>query len=182
MIRHVPNILTLLRIAFIPLIIFCIHIEPENFGRTLAALFFLAASATDFFDGIIARKFSSYSKFGEVLDPIADKLLVSCTILTLLKLNYVDLMPSIIIISRELIISAIREMLAGKKIDLKVTFIAKVKTAMQMAAIFFLILGSKASSIEIIDNLGRLLIWASSLITFYTAILYISNSIKYFKD
>jgi cardiolipin synthase (CMP-forming) len=182
MLQYVPNILTISRIILVPIILISIYCLPEGVARIVAATLFLIASATDFFDGIIARKYSVYSKLGEILDPIADKLLVCCVILMLLKEGSIHLVPSVIIISRELAVSAIREVLAGKKIDLKVTRLAKIKTGMQMIALFLLILGSEATSINIVDSIGSLLIWTSSFITLYTAILYIKKASEYFSD
>ena len=140
--NNIPNILTIIRIFFIPLIIYLFFFSGE-YSRLLAALVFLFASITDYFDGYFARLMKQQTNFGEFLDPIADKMLV-ITMLVLLVSENNDLLfvlPVIIIISREFLVIAIRQRLA--EIDsnhkLKVLFVSKIKTGFQLTSLFFLL-------------------------------------------
>lgn len=140
--NNIPNILTILRIFFIPLIIY-LFFSSGDYNRLLSALVFLFASITDYFDGYFARAMKQQTNFGEFLDPIADKMLV-ITMLVLLVSENNDLLfviPAIIIISREFLVIAIRQRLAeiNNNHKLKVLFISKIKTGFQLTSLFFLL-------------------------------------------
>ena len=145
--KELPNILTLFRIALIPIIIVSFYM-PWKVTNLIVASLFLLASITDYFDGYFARLYRVQSNFGKCFDPIADKLLVSVSLLMLVcfSSNVFILIPSIIIICREILVSGLREFLASLNVGMPVTKLAKWKTACQMVAITALLLASKGSN------------------------------------
>lgn len=152
--EKLPNILTVARIILIPIFImlFCL---PNRWSHLLAALVFVAASVTDYLDGNIARKYNVQSNFGRCLDPIADKLLVVAALIMLVYSSNRDILitlSSIIIISREILVSGLREFLSGMHVSVPVTYLSKVKTTVQMIAIGLLVFGTSGLSL-ILDML-----------------------------
>ena len=138
----IPNILTILRIALIPLMIVA-YLSPMPYAMPLAALIFGIAGITDWLDGYLARKLNQTSPFGAFLDPVADKLIVTCA-LVLVLYQYPSLyilIPALIIIGREITVSALREWMAelGKRKTVAVSFLGKIKTTVQIIAILFLL-------------------------------------------
>jgi len=138
----IPNILTIGRIIIVPFFVFAFYL-PGFYGDVIAFTLFIVASFTDFLDGLLARKLNQISDLGAFLDPVADKLMV-CTALILLTDYYHTwfiTIPSIIIISREILVSALREWMGeiGKRANISVSWIGKSKTFMQMISILFLL-------------------------------------------
>ncbi len=154
--RKIPNYLTILRIVLIPVIVGLFYI-PGKITSLVIALLFMLASITDYFDGYLARYYKVQSNFGVCFDPIADKLLVAVVLIMLVGSYdgaiYI-LMPSIIIICREILVSGLREFLANFKVSMPVTKLAKWKTAIQMIAITILLLVNKNSlySLDILTS------------------------------
>ena len=144
--KKLPNILTIFRIILIPIIVGSFYLPWKITNLFVAALFGLAA-ITDYFDGKFAREFQVQSNFGRCFDPIADKLLVIISLVMLVSYNpnIFLLIPALIIICREVLVSGLREFLAGIKVSVPVTYLAKIKTAFQMTAIACLLLSSKNS-------------------------------------
>lgn len=177
--KKIPNILTLLRILVIPIIILTFYFEDKVFAHQVAALLFILAGITDFLDGYIARKYNLHSKFGIMLDPIADKLLVGAVLIMLVKYDRAGEIPCILIMVREFAVAGLREFLAGVKVSVPVTNIAKVKTFMQMGALTVLLLGSKGSGIESLDVIGQFILWVTAFLTVFTGYSYIKASSKY---
>ncbi|MBH44217.1 MAG: CDP-diacylglycerol--glycerol-3-phosphate 3-phosphatidyltransferase [Gammaproteobacteria bacterium] len=178
MIFNIPNSLTLLRIALIPIMVFLVLSDsPSN--RILASLLFLLAAITDYLDGLIARQMRQHTNFGEFLDPIADKLLVIIILVLLLSENnqLFFLLPAIIIITREFLVVAIRQRLAelGNKIILKVTTISKIKTATQLTALFLLLYKDPLLMIDTY-NLGVFFLQIASILTLISFIYYVKKS------
>lgn len=147
---NVPNILTVLRIALIPVFVgifylphnlYALGIHPTQTINLAAATVFALASFTDWLDGYWARKFNQTSSFGAFLDPVADKLMVAAALIVLVEFGRVGAIVSLIIIGREIVISALREWMAqiGKSSNVAVAMIGKIKTAAQMIAIFLLL-------------------------------------------
>ena len=147
---NVPNILTMLRIALIPVFVgifylphnlYKLGILPTHTLNVIAASVFALAAFTDWLDGYWARKFNQTSSFGAFLDPVADKLMVTAALIVLVEFHRVGAIVSLIIIGREIAISALREWMAGmgKSQSVGVAMIGKVKTAAQMVAIFLLL-------------------------------------------
>lgn len=146
--KNIPNILTLFRIILIPILVLSFYF----FGRItnlIVAFLFMLASITDYFDGYLARYYKVQSNFGTCFDPIADKLLVSVALIMLVNFsrqNIFIVIPAMIIICREILVSGLREFLATIKVSVPVTRLSKWKTAIQMIAITALLLASKGSS------------------------------------
>ena len=179
---NLSNFLTLIRVAVIPIIVVCIYLKSPFFAWTSFILFCLA-SVTDYFDGYLARLRNEVTNFGTVLDPIADKLLVASVILILTAKNVISdwsTIPALIILLREITVSGLREYLAGIKVSIPVTKIAKLKTALQLSALALLILSEGMTSLTLIIYLGKILLWLAGLLTLYTAYDYIKGSIKHF--
>ncbi len=150
MLWNIPNILTVLRIALIPVFVgifylphnlFALGMHPTHTLNVAAASVFALASFTDWLDGYWARKFNQTSSFGAFLDPVADKLMVTAALIVLVEFGRVGAVVSLIIIGREIAISALREWMAGlgKSSSVGVAIIGKIKTAAQMLAIFLLL-------------------------------------------
>lgn len=178
MLKQIPNILTISRIIIIPLIIIS-YICLKNNGEIVSALLFLTACITDFLDGYLARTYSIQSKLGRFLDPIADKLLVGSVILLLVYYHKADLIPSIAIICREILVSGLREFLAEIRVSVPVSNLAKVKTGFQMSAICMLLLSCKELGFLHLDILGSLALWISAGLTLFTGYIYLQAGIKH---
>ena len=144
-----PNLLTYARIAAVPAVVTCLLIGGDK-ARWLALGLFITAGVTDFLDGYLARRWSQQSSLGRMLDPIADKLLVSATLLMLAAdetIAGLNLVAAIIILCREILVSGLREFLAELRVPVPVTRLAKWKTSIQLVAIGFLIAGSAGDRI-----------------------------------
>ncbi len=147
-ISNIPNFLTTFRLAIIPVLIMSFYIHGM-IANVVAALLFAIAAITDYFDGHLARVMKAQSNFGKCLDPIADKLLVIVAIVMLINFNANNLyilIPGLIIICREVLVSGLREFLAELHVSVPVSNLAKIKTAVQMTAITGLLLGEDGSS------------------------------------
>ena len=179
---NISNILTLLRIGVIPIIVICIYMKEPFFGW-IAFFLFCLASITDYFDGYIARLRNEITNFGTFLDPIADKLLVAAVILILTSKGVIrdwDTIPALIILLREITVSGLREYLAGIKVSIPVSRIAKLKTFLQLSALAVLILSESTVDLILIIYLGKIFLWLSGILTLYTAYDYVKGSIKHF--
>jgi cardiolipin synthase len=174
--KQLPNTLTLIRIVIIPIIILTFYFDDKIFSHRLAAILFLIAGITDFFDGYLARKYNLHSNFGRMLDPIADKLLVGCILIMLVKFDKASEVPCLLILSREFLISGLREFLAELRVSVPVSRLAKFKTAIQMIALFILLLGSKGSNIEYMDIIGHIALWIAASLTIFTGYSYLQAS------
>lgn len=179
---NISNILTLLRIAVIPIIVICIYMKEPYFGW-IAFFLFCLASITDYFDGYIARLRNEITNFGTFLDPIADKLLVAAVILILTSKGIIkdwDTVPALIILLREITVSGLREYLASIKVSIPVSRIAKLKTFLQLSALAILILSESTVDLTLILYLGKIFLWLAGILTLYTAYDYVKGSIKHF--
>ncbi|ROS00277.1 CDP-diacylglycerol--glycerol-3-phosphate 3-phosphatidyltransferase [Sinobacterium caligoides] len=146
---NIPNLLTFFRIILIPVIV-VIYYLPWHYADITAAAIFMAAAATDWLDGYLARKLNQSTPLGAFLDPVADKLMVAIAlvILTEVQASLWFTLPAIVIIAREIVISALREWMAelGERASVAVSYIGKVKTAMQMFSITFLLAFGESGS------------------------------------
>ena len=179
---NLSNFLTLIRIAVIPIIVFCIYLKNPYFGWVAFVLFCLA-SITDYFDGYIARLRNEVTNFGTFLDPIADKLLVAAVILILTSKGVIsdwDTIPALVILLREITVSGLREYLAGIKVSIPVSTIAKSKTLFQLSALALLILSESSIEMTPILYLGKIFLWVAAVLTLYTAYDYVKGSVKHF--
>ena len=155
-IKNIPNILTIFRIIIIPILVLSFYIDGLV-ANLVAAGLFLTASITDFFDGYFARSLKAESKFGRCLDPIADKLLVIVAITMLIHFGHKNMaitIPGLIIICREILVSGLREFLAGIQISIPVSKLSKYKTGFQMAAITLLLIGENGSHYAVQEIMG----------------------------
>ena len=178
MFKQIPNILTISRIALIPLILF-FYSFGGRYGDIISASLFAFACITDFLDGYLARIYSIQSKLGRILDPIADKLLVGSVILVLVYYKKADLLPSIAIICREILVSGLREFLAEIRVSMPVSNLAKVKTGFQMSAIFMLLLAGNGLNVLYLDVLGSTALWIAAGLTLFTGYAYLKSGLKY---
>ena len=177
---NLPNLLTLSRIAVIPLIFFTVYIDCR-FVNYIAGVLFIAASITDYFDGKLARDRGQVSAFGRLFDPIADKLLVaSALVVFLAKPNIIlpiSYIPVFIILCRELLVSGLREFLREVNVGLPVTRLAKWKTGFQMTALSMLFFDGWFYW----GALGELLLWIAGILTFITGYQYFEQSLNYIR-
>ena len=174
----IPNILTILRIASAPILVLVL-LSSETSMVILGLVIFILSSITDFLDGYLARSFNQSSKLGKILDPIADKLLITCALISLISNNIIQdihVIAATLIIIREIFISGLREYIKGN--ILKVTFLAKVKTTVQMVSIIILIPSTLFELNFDLNYLGILLLWLSSFLSLLTAYQYIKVSIN----
>jgi cardiolipin synthase len=189
---NLPNMLTYGRILAVPLVVLCFYLEGRlqstDFARWSALVIFLLASITDYFDGYLARAWQQTSNIGRMLDPIADKLLVSTCLLLLAAdtdrtIAGWSLWAAIIILCREVLVSGLREYLAELKVSVPVTQLAKWKTAAQMVAIAFLLLGPAGDKIvPYWTQIGITLLWISAVVTLYTGYDYFRAGVKHIID
>lgn len=159
--------------------------QSSDFARWSALGIFTVASLTDFLDGYLARIWKQTSNIGRMLDPIADKLLVSTCLLLLAAdtdktIAGWSLWAAIIILCREILVSGLREYLAELKVSVPVTWVAKWKTTVQMLAIGFLLAGSAGDKVfEYTTHTGLVLLWAAALITLYTGYDYFRAGLRH---
>jgi len=185
-----PNILTYGRILAVPLVVLCFFVEgslkSSDTARWTALSIFAAASITDFFDGYLARMWKQTSTIGRMLDPIADKLLVSACLLLLAADRTIagwTLWAAIIILCREILVSGLREYLAELKVSVPVSTLAKWKTTIQMVAIGFLLAGHAGDKyLPYTTEMGITLLWISALVTLYTGWDYFRAGLKHVID
>lgn len=179
MTNQIPNILTISRIAVIPFLLLAMYFDQSVFGHRLAATLFIYACITDFLDGYLARAWSIQSKFGQFLDPIADKLLVGSVLMMLVHFDRADLFPAIAIMSREILVSGLREFLAELRIGVPVSELAKIKTALQMIAIFILVLGNEGLNFPYTNLIGHSFLWLAAILTIITGYVYLRAGISH---
>ena len=170
---NLPNSLTLARLVLIPVFI-VIYYLPWDGAHAMAAVIFTVASVTDWLDGYLARKLQQMSLFGAFLDPVADKLLVACSLLMLVgekNLHFITL-PAIVIVGREIIISALREWMAelGKSASVAVNYVGKLKTALQMVAIVLLLAFYPGSFA--LCFIGVILLYLAAILTIWSMVMY----------
>lgn len=179
MIWTLPNLLTIARVLAVPVIVALMFI-PSEFVRWIVAVLFAGAAVTDWFDGWIARRRGQTSAFGRFLDPIADKLLTSAVMVMLVAsytISGVHVVAVILIISREILISGLREFLAGDNVPVPVTFLAKCKTALQSVAILVLIVAPATG--EVVHIVGLVLLWLAAAATVITGADYLNKGMRH---
>jgi cardiolipin synthase len=177
-----PNFLTVSRIVAIPVLVALLFL-PGSFWQWLALLIYIAACVTDYFDGKLARQRAQVTLLGRFLDPIADKLLVVAIILTLVAVDRIAgwlVLPALIILCREVLISGLREHLAELRVRVPVSPLAKWKTTVQMVALGLLILGNVAPSA--IHTLGTLGLWLAAALTLLTGYDYLRTGMRHMND
>jgi cardiolipin synthase len=189
---NIPIILTVIRIALIPVFVgifylphnlYALGIYPTHTINVAAATVFAFASFTDWLDGYWARKFNQTSSFGAFLDPVADKLMVAAALIVLVEFGRVGAIVSLIIIGREIVISALREWMAliGKSSNVAVAMIGKVKTAAQMIAIFLLLYYDNIGDFNT-KLVGHFLIVIAAILTLVSMAYYIKAALPVIKE
>jgi cardiolipin synthase len=181
-----PNLLTLSRIAAIPVLVVLVAIR-DPWADFAACAVFSAAAITDYFDGKLARERQQITAFGRMLDPIADKLLVGAALMLLAgmgRLTDTALLPAIVILLREILVSGLREYLAGLAVGLPVTKLAKWKTGFQMGALGTLLAGDTAASVIGLSFLpvsliGELMLWTAAVLTLITGWDYLQAGLSH---
>ena len=182
----IPNYLTIGRIIIVPIFVISFYL-PGFYGDIIPLVLFVTASFTDFLDGLLARMYKEESKLGELLDPIADKILVAAALILLVMngtiKNY-EVIAAIIILTREILISGLREFLAIGKIKLPVSNLAKLKTFLQMFSISILLTGETGNKIINFQDynaqtIGIILLWFSAFLTLYTGYDYLRKGIDH---
>ena len=176
-----PNLLTMSRIVAIPLILVLLYFDG-SFWRWLACGIFTAACITDYLDGYLARSRSQVSDLGRFLDPIADKLLVAAVILILVaerRLAGWTVLPALIILCREILVSGLREYLAGLNVSVPVSQLAKWKTVLQMIALGFLIVGDGVLPSWPVALIGEIGLWIAAALTLLTGYDYLKAGLRH---
>ena len=182
----IPNILTIGRIIIVPFFVISFFL-PGFYGEIIPFLLFILASFTDFLDGLLARLYKEESKLGELLDPIADKIIVSAALILLVMngtiQNY-EVIAAIIILTREILISGLREFLSDVQVKIPVSNLAKSKTFIQMVSIAILLTGETGNKIINFEDynaqtVGIILLWLSAFLTLYTGYDYVRKGIEH---
>ncbi len=179
MLLTLPNILTLARIGAVPVIVALMYV-PWDVARWAALVLYVAAALTDFVDGRMARKRNQISRFGTFLDPIADKVLVLAVMVMLVGQGTIDgihIVAAIVIALREILISGLREFIAGDRVVIPVTTLAKYKTTAQLIAVAVLLIAPAVGYwLWIVGLVG---LWLAATITFYTGYEYMRGGIRH---
>jgi cardiolipin synthase len=182
MLFTLPNLLTLSRIFVIPALVGAFYL-PGELSSWVPLGLFIAAGVTDFLDGFLARSRDELSSFGRFLDPVADKLLVAATILMLVAIDRISgwsILPAVVILCREIMVSGLREFLAEIKIGMPVSRLAKWKTTAQILALCFLMVGDAAWPNLHIALIGDTLLWIAGALTVWTGFDYFRAGMEHF--
>jgi len=182
MVHTLPNFLTVLRIMSIPVLVLAFQL-PGVWSNWTALLVFVVAGATDYLDGMLARKLGATTDFGRMLDPIADKMLAAAAILMLLVTGNVPLVPALTIICREILVSGLREYLGNRGVKMPVSSLAKWKTATQFTALGMLLAGEAVvwpkGLFWSMSEIGTVLIWIAAALTVVTGYGYWKIAYRY---
>ena len=184
MLTKLPNLLTLSRIAVIPLMVATFYL-PGGYSQWIACVLFAAAGLTDYLDGHFARRWKQHSEIGRFLDPIADKLLVGAALFMLAASERISpsaVLPALVILSREILVSGLREYLAGLRVRVPVSRLAKWKTGIQMTAIGFLLVGNAGPAFLPVQDIGEALLWIAALLTLVTGYDYLRAGLPHMTE
>ncbi len=184
MLTTLPNLLTLSRIAAIPLVIVTFYLPPP-YGPWIGCGLFALAGFTDWLDGRLARLWKQQSELGRFLDPIADKLLVAAILFMLAALQRVSeptIFPALVILGREIMVSGLREHLAVLKVRVPSSRLAKWKTGLQMGAIGVLLVGDSGPTYLPVTWVGELMLWAAAVLTLITGYDYLRAGLVHMTD
>jgi cardiolipin synthase len=178
MLTSTPNLLTVSRIGCIPLLVAMFYVDGD-WARYVACAIFAIAATTDYVDGYLARNWQQQSLFGRWLDPVADKLLVASAVVMLVGFDGAPLLPSLIILLREITVSGLREYMAEVSVGLPVSRLAKWKTAVQMAAIGFLLVGDAGPAWLPVEAIGWWGLWLAAVLTLVTGWDYLQAGLRH---
>ena len=182
----IPNYLTIGRIIIVPIFVLTFYL-PGFYVYIIPFSLFVIASFTDFLDGLLARMYKEESKLGELLDPIADKIIVATALILLVMdgtIKNFEVIAAIIILTREILISGLREFLAKGKVNMPVSGLSKLKTFLQMFAISILLLGQTGNKLINFQDynaqtIGIIILWLSAFLTLYTGYDYLRKGIDH---
>ena len=183
MLKKIPNILTIGRILIVPFFVLAFYL-PGFYGDLTALILFVVASFTDFLDGMLARLLGEESKLGELLDPIADKVLLACVLLALAShytRDWLFIAPALIIFLREFIISGFREYMSKEGIIINVSMLAKWKTTLQLVAVGLIILSMVFAENAFLAYTSIATLWLSAIVTLQTAYDYLKLGLSELK-
>jgi cardiolipin synthase (CMP-forming) len=178
-----PNLLTLFRIAVIPTFVLAFYVNT-SLARWSMFVLFVIAGITDYLDGYYARRLGQISDLGKLLDPIADKILITCILVLLIdsdQLKQWAIIPTLIILAREFFVSGLREFLATIQVQVPVTQLAKWKTTFQIIALGTLLFGYAIPDQLWINILGKTLLWVAALLTLVTGYAYLKQGFKHLR-
>jgi cardiolipin synthase (CMP-forming) len=182
---QLPNALTVLRILLVPVFASAFMLPGETWRLASFAVFCLAG-VSDALDGLAARKLRASSEFGRMLDPIADKILIAVALMMLVArgvLTGFELIPALVILAREILVSGLREFLATASVSVPVTRVSKLKTVLQMIAIGAMILGPVADQIvRGVLDLAYALLWIAAALTVYTGLAYLRAGLAHLRS
>lgn len=178
MLTTAPNLLTASRMIAVPALVAAFYL-PGHWGPWVTCLVFVLAATTDYFDGYLARSWAQQSKIGRCFDPIADKLLVGAAILMLVAHDRAPVLPALVILCREILVSGLREFLAELSVGLPVSRLAKWKTGVQMTAIGFLLMGTSGPAWLPVVEIGWYGLWLAALLTLVTGYDYLHAAVRH---
>lgn len=184
MLTTLPNLLTLSRIVAIPLVVATFYMPPP-FGPWIGCGLFALAGFTDWLDGRLARLWHQQSEIGRFLDPVADKLLVAAILFMLAadhRFSAISVLPALVILSREILVSGLREHLASLRVSMPVSKLAKWKTGIQMVAIGVLLIGDAGPSFLPVTFVGETLLWIAAVLTLITGYDYLRAGLPHMTD
>ena len=182
-----PNLLTLSRIFAVPILVFLLW-RPAPLDYAITFVLYCIVGITDYFDGYLARAWGNISKLGQFLDPIADKIMIGAVLIMLIssrKANPVpeiaglNIIPALVILLREIIVSGLREYLAGLQVSVPVSALAKWKTTFQLLALGALILGGAVPDQPWVHDVGIFCLWAAAALTLITGYDYLRTGLKH---
>ncbi|MEO6581521.1 MAG: CDP-diacylglycerol--glycerol-3-phosphate 3-phosphatidyltransferase [Sphingomicrobium sp.] len=182
-----PNLLTLSRILAVPILVFLLW-RPAPLDYAIIFLLYCVVGMTDYFDGYLARANGQISKLGQFLDPIADKIMVAAVIMMLVSsrkmsgepvIHGLHIIPALIILLREIIVSGLREFLAQSRVSMPVSALAKWKTTLQLVALGALILGGAVPAQGWVHDVGLASLWAAAALTLLTGYDYLRTGIRH---
>ncbi len=184
----VPNLLTLSRIFAVPILVFLLW-KPAPWDYAITFVLYCIVGITDYFDGYLARAQGQISRLGQFLDPIADKIVVAAVIVMLMASRRADgdapiiqdfnVIPALVILLREMIVSGLREFLAGLQVSVPVSALAKWKTTFQLVALGALILGGAVPHMPWVHLVGVASLWAAAALTLVTGYDYLRTGLKH---
>lgn len=174
--KNLPLWITLSRVFVAPVIVYALSVE-SFWWDIFSAVLFIVASATDYFDGYYARKYNAVSNMGKFMDPIADKILVSCILVMLIPLERIDPYMVMVILARDLLIGGLRQVAAADQIIISAQASGKWKTALQMIAIPAVIVGERAWGIPF-DKIGYWALWISTVLSVTSGLEYVLGYLK----
>ena len=182
-----PNLLTLSRILAVPILVFLLW-RPAPVDYAITFVLYCIVAITDYFDGYLARAWGSISRLGQFLDPIADKIMVAAVIVMLIssrkaspvpEIAGLNLVPALVILLREIIVSGLREYLAGLQVSVPVSALAKWKTTLQLVALGALILAGALPDLSWVHLVGLICLWAAAALTLITGYDYLRVGLRH---